>query len=222
MGEAIGAVVAFAIGVGVSPIPIVAGILVLFSQRARTNGPLFLLGWVLSLTALVGLVALLADGGGAAESSGEDAVAWGKVALGALLLVAGARKWIKRPRPGDDAPMPGWMASIDAIAPSRALGLGALLAINPKNLALGIAAGASLAGVDPSVGEAAVAVGAFVAIASAALASAAAYHRFGGTAAEARLDRAKGWLSIHNAAVMAGLFVIFGVLLVVEGLTGAS
>ena len=58
VGSGIGAVLPFAVGVGVSPIPIVAGILVLFSQRARTNGPLFLLGWVVALSALVGVVAL--------------------------------------------------------------------------------------------------------------------------------------------------------------------
>jgi hypothetical protein len=222
MGAGIGAVLPFAIGVGVSPIPIVAGILVLFSQRARTNGPLFLLGWVVSLAALVGLVTLLADGSGASDGgAGEEAVAWGKVAVGVLLVAAGARKWAKRPRPGDDAPMPRWMASIDAIAPVRALGLGALLAVNPKNLALGVAAGATLAGVGPSVAEAAVGVAAFVVVGSAALAGAVAYHRWGGEAADAKLDRAKTWLTANNAAVMAVLFVVFGVLLVIEGLATA-
>ena len=53
------------------------------------------------------------------------------------------------------------------------------------------------------------------------LAAAVAYHRWGGATADARLDRAKAWLTAHNTAVMAVLFVAFGVLLVVEGLATA-
>ena len=40
-GEGIGEVLTFAIGVAISPVPIIAVILMLFSQRARVNGPVF-------------------------------------------------------------------------------------------------------------------------------------------------------------------------------------
>ena len=39
MGSAIGEVLPFAIGVAISPIPIIGVILMLFSERARQNGP---------------------------------------------------------------------------------------------------------------------------------------------------------------------------------------
>ena len=42
MGQAIGEVLPFAVGVAISPVPIIAVILVLFSARARVNGPAFL------------------------------------------------------------------------------------------------------------------------------------------------------------------------------------
>jgi hypothetical protein len=45
MGRAISEVVVPAIGVAISPVPIVAVIVVLFSQRARVNGPVFLVSW---------------------------------------------------------------------------------------------------------------------------------------------------------------------------------
>jgi len=49
MGQAISEVLTFAVGVAISPMPIIAVILMLFSQRAKVNGPAFLLGWVLAL-----------------------------------------------------------------------------------------------------------------------------------------------------------------------------
>ena len=45
MGAAIGDVLGLAAGVAVSPLPIVAMILVLATPRGRANGSLFGLGW---------------------------------------------------------------------------------------------------------------------------------------------------------------------------------
>ncbi len=59
-------VLTFAIGVAISPVPIIAVILMLFSERARVNGPLFLLGWVTALTIVSGVVYAIADQGNAA------------------------------------------------------------------------------------------------------------------------------------------------------------
>ncbi len=47
MNEAIGQSLPFAVGVGLSPIPIIAVVLMLATPRARVNGPAFLAGWVL-------------------------------------------------------------------------------------------------------------------------------------------------------------------------------
>lgn len=62
MGNVIGSILPQALGVAISPVPIIAVILVLFSKRARSNGLAFLVGWVLALT-IVGLVVLLANAG---------------------------------------------------------------------------------------------------------------------------------------------------------------
>jgi hypothetical protein len=47
VNEAIGQSLPFAVGVGLSPIPIIAVVLMLATPRARVNGPAFLAGWVL-------------------------------------------------------------------------------------------------------------------------------------------------------------------------------
>ena len=46
MGEAIGQVLPTAIGVAISPLPIVAVVLMLVTPAGRVNGPAFVLGWI--------------------------------------------------------------------------------------------------------------------------------------------------------------------------------
>ena len=61
MGSAISSILPQAIGVAISPVPIIAVILILFSQRARSNGPAFLVGWVLALAVVGSIVLILAN-----------------------------------------------------------------------------------------------------------------------------------------------------------------
>ncbi len=49
MLEAIGAILPFGVGVALSPVPIIAVILMLMSARARVNGPMFIVGWLVGL-----------------------------------------------------------------------------------------------------------------------------------------------------------------------------
>src|SRR5271155_3776048 len=72
MGQAIGQVLVFGVGVALSPIPIIAVVLMLATPKGRVNGPAFLLGWVLGL-ASVGTVLLLAASGGEASEDGAPA-----------------------------------------------------------------------------------------------------------------------------------------------------
>ncbi|HEY6530734.1 MAG TPA: GAP family protein [Acidimicrobiales bacterium] len=219
MAQAIGAVLAFAVGVGISPIPIIAVIAMLFSNRARVNGPAFLVGWVVGLSVVVTVTYLVADRLDVGTSdSATDGVSWLKLGLGLLLVSAAGRKWRNRPRPDAEVPMPTWMAKVDHLGPGAALGLGALLAANPKNLMLALAAGTTLAQVAPTTAEAVVGLAAFVVIGSSIVAVAVIYDLVGGEKARARLDDARSWLILHNNAVMAVLFLVFGAVLVAEGL----
>lgn len=56
LDDAIGDLLPSALAVALSPIPIVAIVLVLGAPRARTAGPAFLLGWVAGLVAVAGAV----------------------------------------------------------------------------------------------------------------------------------------------------------------------
>src|ERR1700742_3260222 len=127
MGAAIGGTLPLAVGVALSPVPIIAVVLMLTTRRARLNGPLFVLGWLAGL-AVVGAIVLCVAGPAGASSAGSPAtwVSWVKVALGLLLLVVAARQFRGRPRDGDRAALPKWMGRIDDIRPLAACGLAAL------------------------------------------------------------------------------------------------
>jgi hypothetical protein len=72
VGNAIGQVLPLAVGVALSPIPIIAVVLMLMSERARLNGPVFVLGWLVGL-ALIGVIVLAIAGPADASSHGKPA-----------------------------------------------------------------------------------------------------------------------------------------------------
>lgn len=224
MAQGISAVLTFAVGVAISPVPIIAVTLMLFSQRARVNGSAFLLGWVLAVAVVSGVAYTLADQGDAATSStAADTIAWGKIVFGVLFLLLAARNWRSRPAPGTKPEMPKWMAGVDALTPPKAFGLSLLLAgVNPKNLMLAASAGAALAGLGLPTGEAVGSLIVFVVVASLSIAAPVFYYLVGGEKAKARLDEMKDWLVLHNDAVMAVLLLVFGAKLIADGLPPLS
>ena len=88
MGEAIGQVLPMAVGVALSPIPIIAVVLMLVTPRAKVNGPMFIVGWLIGLAA-VGVIVLAVIGPNSTDDGGDAAtgVSWLKVVLGILLLL---------------------------------------------------------------------------------------------------------------------------------------
>ena len=112
MGPAIGGSLPMAVGIAISPVPVIAVVLMLTTARARSNGPAFLAGWLLGL-AVVGTIVLALPGSASASSSGAPAtwVGWLKIGLGVLLLVVAVRQFRGRPAAGEEAPMPTWMTT---------------------------------------------------------------------------------------------------------------
>jgi hypothetical protein len=223
MGRAISEVLPGAIGVAISPVPIIAVILVLFSPRARVNGPVFLLGWSTGVAVVSVVAYLLAEAGDVStDRNASDGSYWFKLVAGALLVLLAFRH-VRRQRHPDDEAAPRWMGAIATLTPAKAGGLALLLsAVNPKNLALSLAVGVSLSQAAVSSGEATVGLIVFIVLASATIAVPVFVYLFGGERAASMLDSWKAWLSEHNHAVMAVLFVVFGAVLLSQGLRGLT
>ncbi len=58
----------------------------------------------------------------------------------------------------------------------------------------------------------------FVGVASLSVAAPVVYSMVGGAGARSSLDDLRGWLMLHNQAVVGVLFLVFGTVLVAKGL----
>jgi len=61
MGDVIGDLLPLALGIAISPIPIIAAILMLLSPKARTTSVGFLLGWIIGIVVAVVAFTLLSS-----------------------------------------------------------------------------------------------------------------------------------------------------------------
>ncbi len=224
MGQAIGEVLPYALGVAISPIPIIAIILMLLSSRSAANSASFLAGWIVGVTGAC-VVLLVVSGGTGPGSSGSPTTSSSviKLVLGLGLLALARRNFAKRPKPGQEPDLPTWLSEIDSLTPPKAAGLGIVLsAVNPKNLILMAGGMVVVSQFHLSGGDEAVVVAVFVLIAVATVAAPVIVARAAGDRAQHLLDSMKAWLTANNATVMAVLLLVLGVALIGKAIAGFS
>ena len=155
MGKAIGDILPLAIGVAISPVPIIAIVLMLGTPRARATGPAFALGWIAGLTVAGTIMLVIASGNATTDTDKPETwVSLLKLVLGVLFLLLAVKQWRGRPDAGEEAVMPKWMRTIDTFKAGKATITGVVLSgLNPKNLALTIAAAVAIAQTGISSGE---------------------------------------------------------------------
>lgn len=216
----IGDLLPSALAVALSPIPVVAVVVVLDGRGARTAGPAFAAGWIAGLVTVSVAVVLLV--GGATDPDGEDAgLVWWKIAVGVLFLAMAVKQWRKRPRRGEQQPEPSWMATLDRASAVRAAVLGAALsAANPKNLALTLTAAASIAEAGLDTADTVLAVAAFVVIGSLTVAGSVAFYLVAGVRASRPLAAVKQFMAENNAVIMMVVLLLLGAKLLGDGLAG--
>lgn len=221
MGQAIGEMLPFAIGVAISPVPIIAIILMLLSARAGANSTAFLGGWVLGVTGAAIILLIIAGGANSDDSSGPSTTSGViKLVLGGLCLTLAARRLRNRPGADGEAELPAWLQSIASITPVKSFSLGVLLsAVNPKNLLMIAGGMAVIAPFELSGSDAAVVVAVFVVIAVSTVLAPVVVYRVAGADAQRVLDALRGWLAKENAVVMGVLLLVIGVVLIGKGIT---
>lgn len=224
MGQAIGSTLPLAVGVALSPVPIIAVVLMLTSRRARSNGLAFVIGWLIGL-AVIGAIVLSVAGPAGASKSGSPAtwVSWVKIVLGAALLLVAVRQFRGRPKDSDEAALPKWMASIDTMKPLTVLGLAALLGgVNPKNLLLAVSAGASIAQTGISGADQAIAYAIFALIGTIGVGTPVVIYFALGERSATMLATLKDWMGRHNAVIMSVLCLVIGVKLIGDAIGGLT
>jgi hypothetical protein len=217
VGEALAGMLPIAVAIAVSPIPILAVILMLLSDRSTVNAASFLLGWALALFVIAAVVAAL--GLGRADSAEEPATPLivAQLVLAAVLLTGAARRWRMRTRRGEQHEPSKWMSKVRSITPAQALPLGiGLIALNPKDGLLTVAAGARLAEAGPGADGGAVALLVFVAASSITIVAPIVSELAMGPRATPVLERSRTWLERHGNAAVAVVLVVLGLLVAAD------
>ncbi|MGW0179605.1 GAP family protein [Nocardia sp. NPDC003345] len=218
MGSVLGDLLPIAVGVAISPIPIVAAILMILSARARGAGLGFAGGWVAGIALATAIVTLLAGPlGGSPYREPSGAGAWAKIVLGVLLLALAAVQWWHR----DDTEVPAWMRAVDELTVERAFGLGVLLsAVNPKNLLLCLSAGVVIGAGSISGGGQVVAVVVFTLLSASTVLAVILGYMVAADRLRVPLGRLRDWLQENNHLVLAIVLLLMGVVVLGKGIGG--
>lgn len=220
MGAAIGEVLPLALGVAMSPMPIVAAILLLLSPNSRVTSLGYLAGWLAGIAIPVTVFTLLsAIVPRRYPDQAEPILASVKLVLGAILLVAGALWFRSRRNAAEEPEPPKWALAIDSLTVWRALALGfSFAAINPKNLALALAAGAAVGEATLPPAQDALAVILYTVIASASVGVPVVADLVAPRALLEPLRDLREWLLKNNSTMMAVVLVVLGVILIGAGM----
>jgi hypothetical protein len=211
----LGALIALGLVIALSPITVIPAVLVLQAPRPRPSGLALLAGWVVGLAALTALSVAASGVFGGLHKSPPTWASWLRVILGAALILFGIYRWLTRHRHTES---PAWMRSFASITPARAGITGAVLVvIRPDVLLICVPAGLAIGGSGLDVVDDWIAAAFFVAVAASTvaipiLAYAAAGHRL-----DDAMARLKDWMEKNNAALMAAILVVIGLMVLYNG-----
>ena len=159
----VSAFTAAALGIALSPLPFLLEVALLGSSRPARNVIAFVSGEAFAVAAIAALAVVLASDGEGTAGRLERPLSALEMVVGALFAVLLAVH-LRRPRRDDDRPRRS--SVLDRVGPRGAFAGGlAMVAANPKNLALTLAGAASIAQLGSSAGGKAASVVGFTAVA---------------------------------------------------------
>ena len=209
---------AAALGIAVSPMPVLFQIALLGTSRPARNAVAFISGEALAVAAIAALaVALVSDDEGAGGPL-ERPLSALEIVVGALFL---ALLMVHLRRPRRDEERPRWSTVLDRVGPRGAFAGGlAMVVLNPKNLALTLAGAASIAQLGYSAGGQAASVAGFTAVAVSFLAALLLAAVVFPERSAALLARAQRAVFERERAIVAVVLGVLGVFFLLRGLLG--
>jgi hypothetical protein len=219
-GALLGTMLPTAVAVALSPLPVIAVVLLLVSRRGAGPALGYVAATMASTTVVLLVVAALAGLLPEDEGGGPDPVrAWITIGGGGVLLVLAVVQWVHRRGAAGEPASARWGALFDRVGVGHAVGLGALgVATNPKNLVLLLAAGLVLGEGVVSPPGATLVVVVFVLVASlGVLLPVGCALAFPGHAA-AVLGPLRTWLLRHGVGLLVAVLVVVGIWQLVVGI----
>ena len=216
-GSELTELIPLALVVAISPLSIIPAVLVLHTPRPKPTSLAFLAGWVFGLAALTAIfveVSSLLSG----LNKAPTWASWLRIVIGIALIVFGVFRWLTRKR---SAHSPAWMKKITSATPGRAAVIAAALVVaNPKVLFICAAAGLAIGSAGLGTVGAWISELFYVLIAASSAAIPVLAYAVAGERLDGPLTRLKDWMERHNAALVAAILVIIGVLVLYKGIHG--
>lgn len=214
-GTVLTELIPLALVITLSPLSIIPAILVLHTPHPRPAALMYLLGWIIALAALTAIFVEVSGLIGNVNSPPKWA-SWLRVIVGAALIVFGIFRWITR---HSSAHMPSWMRQLSTVTPMKAGATGVVLAVvNPKVLFICAAAGLAIGTEGLGVPAVWLAVAYFVAISASSVALPVLAYAASGDRLDPALSKLKDWMEKNNAALMAAILVVIGLLVLYKGI----
>lgn len=216
LGSELSELIPLALIIALSPLSIIPAVLVLHTPRPRPTGLAFLLGWLVGLVVLtmifIGVSGLL---GGVGKT--PTWASWLRIVVGVALIVFGIFRWVTRHK---NPHQPAWLQQITETTPTKAVAMGAALTvINPKVLFVCAAAGLAIGTSGLSTAGTVIAELLFVIVSALSVAIPILAYVVSGDRLDPALGRLKTWLEKHNAALVAAILVIIGLLVLYKGIS---
>jgi hypothetical protein len=201
--------------IALSPISVVAMILLIATERGAAKGAAFLVGWVLSLLVIIGGTIALTGGQPPRQKTAPGTGASIATIVVGVILLGVALRAERRRREGLVKPKkePKWMAKVDNMSLLAAATLGCLL--QPWGL---MAAGVATAiDVDTSNTSSVVSVVLFGLLATSTLLIMEGWVALRPTEANRKLAAMRTWTQAHRNHVVVVLSTVVGVMLIAKG-----
>lgn len=220
MAPVIGEMLPLALGIAISPTPVMATIIMLLSPKAKGTSVGFLIGWVIGIAIMTSLFALLSSLLPTVRPLSPLYVIGGvEILLGVVLIGLAVRTWRARPRSGEVTAVPRWVRAIDSLTLWRGLAIGFVYsAFRPKNLLISLAAGIVIGSAGLEALPAVLATAIFTVIAASTIAAPIVVYFSGKQRVTATLEDTREWLLRNVAVITATALLFLGVVVVGMGI----
>lgn len=221
MLRTLGEILPLSAGIAISPLAVIVVIVMLMSDRGRANSVAFVAGWMLGVFAVTLATLALAEGADAAtDPDTRDGISVVRLLIGLLFVGLAVRVWKQRPSGGQPATEPSYIAAIESFNAIKSFGGGLAIAtfLAPKNIALEIAGGSTVAEQGLSLIGDLVVIGLFALATAIPLLVPLVASAVAGERAAEPLASARGWLVANNTAIMLVLFIVLATVNIGRGL----
>ncbi len=213
-----------AAGIMLSPMPIIASLVLTATGRAAKGGTMFVLGWVLSILGFMIFAVIFLQDLRAQDPESISLFAIIFQFLFALVFMWVAwSNWASRPRNVINFPPPHWIESFSKYSNARLFWMGMVMNfINVKNLPIMITAGLAISKSAEGVGVGLWNATIFALVSSIGVILPWLGGVFGSERTKPVIERVRNWLYHYNNIIMAVLFFYMGIMLLATALTNLS